>query len=107
MSTVADQVGTGANFSQWAKLIREVLGGAAEGTAGALRHGAEMARSKDELKEIKRRRKHETLAKNIQNQMRMKRMQREHTNEMAGFNADAMQDVARGFVDALRGKYYQ
>ena len=96
MSTPVPWYGTPSDWSQ-------IISGAAEGTSSALRGMAGAASSKQEAKEAKRR----TLA-NLMNQS-MKRNQRmfkagqDYSDDINDFQSQALQQVARGFVDALSG----
>lgn len=80
-----------------------IISGAGQGAGSAMQGAAAYATSKREAQEAKRR----TLA-NLLNQA-MKRNQslfragQEHGDEMNDFQAQAMQKVARGFVEALQG----
>jgi hypothetical protein len=80
-----------------------ILSGVGQGSSAALQGSAGAAQTKSEAKELKRR----TLA-NLMNQA-MKRDQglfkvgQEYNDEMNDFQNQALQQVARGFVDALGG----
>jgi hypothetical protein len=69
--------------SDWA----EILKGGAQGASSALQGAAQYANTKEEAREAKRR----TLAN------------QDYQDEMNDFQSQALQQVARGFVDALQG----
>lgn len=89
----------GASPIDWARIISA----AGEGAGSAMQGAAQYANSKSEAKEAKRR----TLA-NLMNQS-MKRNRglfrkgQEYGDEMNDFQSQALQQVARGFVDSLQG----
>jgi len=83
----------------WASIIS----GAGQGASSAMQGATAYATSKQEAKEAKRR----TLA-NLMNQAMKRnqglfRMGQEHQDDMNDYQSQAMQQVARGFVDALQG----
>lgn len=88
--------GTAQDWSQ-------IISGAGQGAGAGMQSVSSYANSKAEAKEAKRR----TLA-NLMNQA-MKRNQglmkvgQEYGDDMNDFQSQAMQQVARGFVDALHG----
>lgn len=86
-----------------AKDWSQIISGAGQGAGSAMQGATQNATSKMEAKEAKRR----TLA-NLFNQAQkrknaMFRMGQEHSDEMSDFQSQAMQQVAKGFVDALQG----
>jgi len=83
----------------WASIIS----GAGQGASSAMQGATAYATSKKEAKEVKRR----TLA-NLMNQAMKRnqglfRMRQEHQDDMNDYQSQAIQQVARGFVDALQG----
>ena len=87
------------NTKDWAGIIS----GIGQGASSAMQGSSQYANTKQEATEAKRR----TLA-NLMNQA-MKRNQglfrvgQEYDDEMNDFQSQALQQVARGFVDALQG----
>jgi len=83
----------------WSQIIAAGGQGAASGMQGM----AANANSKQEAKEAKRR----TLANLMNSAMKRNRnlfmMGQEHSDDMNDFQSQAMQQVARGFVEALQG----
>ena len=83
----------------WASIIS----GAGQAASSAMQGTTSYATSKKEAKEAKRR----TLS-NLMNQA-MKRNQglfrvgQEHANDMNDFQSQAIQQVARGFIDSMNG----
>ena len=86
-----------------AKDWASIISGAGQGASQALQSASQYATSKQEAKEAKRR----TLA-NMMNQA-MKRNQnlfrvgQENSNDMNDFQSHALQVVARGFIESLKG----
>ena len=97
-------LGNGSNggygsASDWAN----VISGAGQGASSAMQGASAYATSKKEAKEAKRR----TLA-NLMNQAMKRntslfRMGQEHQDDLNDYQSQAMQQVAKGFVDALQG----
>lgn len=94
--------GTASSYGSpkdWAAIIS----GAGQGASSAMQGATANATSKQEAKEAKRR----TLA-NLMNQAMKRnrglfRVGQEHADDMNDFQSQALQQVARGFVDALQG----
>jgi hypothetical protein len=83
----------------WANIIS----GAGQGASSAMQGATAYATSKKEAKEAKRR----TLA-NLMNQAMKRnqglfRMGQEHQDDLNDYQSQAVQQIARGFVDALQG----
>jgi len=80
-----------------------IISGAGQGAGTAMQGASAYATSKREAREAKRR----TLANLLNSAMKrdqgLFRMGQEHGDEMNDFQAQAMQRVARGFVEALQG----
>lgn len=85
--------------SDWAQIIS----GAGQGAGSAMQGSAQYANSKEEAKESKRR----TLANMMTQAMKRNRSlfkaDQDYQDEMNDFQTQALQQVARGFVDALQG----
>ena len=83
----------------WASIIS----GAGQGAGSAIQGAAAYANSKEEAREAKRK----TLANLLNNALKRNqglfRVGQEHSDEMNDFQTQAMQQMARGFVDALQG----
>ena len=99
MSTPAPAPSSYGSAQDWASVIR----GAGEGAGSAMQGASAYANSKMEAKEAKRR----TLANMLNNALKRKqslsRMGQEHSDEMNDFQTQAMQQMARGFVQNLQG----
>jgi hypothetical protein len=85
--------------TEWANIIS----GAGQGAGSAFQGSSQLANSKEESKETKRR----TLA-NLMNQAMKRnrglfRVGQDYQDEMSDFQTNALQQVARGFVEALQG----
>ena len=61
------------------------------------------ANSKREAKEAKRRTLANLLNSSLKRNQNLFRMGQEHSDDMNDFQSQAVQQVARGFVDALQG----
>lgn len=81
----------------------QIISGAGQGASNAMQGNSAYINSRAEAKEAKRR----TLA-NLMNQalkrgQGMHRIGQEYSDDMTDFKSQAMQQVARGFVEALHG----
>jgi len=88
--------GTPAN---WAT----VLQGAGDGANSMLQGSAALATSKKEAKESKRRTLANLLNSALKRDRSLFRMGQEYSDDMNDYQSQALQQVARGFVDALQG----
>lgn len=90
-------------YNSSAKNWAEVISAGGQGAAAGMQGMSANASSKMEAKEAKRR----TLANLLNSSMRRNRnlfkVGQEHMDDMNDFQSQAMQQVARGFVDALQG----
>lgn len=86
-----------------AKDWSSVISDAAKGAGEAFSHAGKMAQSKEELKEMKKRRMAELLAKAMKRNSSLHQLGAEAGNESADYRTQAIQDVARGFAEAFRG----
>lgn len=81
----------------------KVLSSATEGAGSAMKGAAQFANTKSEAKEAKRR----TLAKLMQNSMKRNRnlfkTGQEYNDDLNDTQSQSLQQVARGFVEALQG----
>lgn len=89
------------NFSNsdWATIIQ----GGAQGASQGFQSAAQYANTKDEAKEAKRRTLSELLKNSIKRDLSLFKAGTGHQNEMTDFQSQALQQIARGFVDSLRG----
>jgi len=99
MSAPAANVPWYGTPGDWSKIIQ----GAGEGAGQAMQGAAQFANSKAEAKEAKRR----TLANLMNSAMKRNRALfrtgQDYQNDMNDFQTQALQQVARGFVDSLQG----
>lgn len=86
-----------------AKDWSQIISGAGQGAGSAMQGATANATSKMEAKEAKRRTLANLLNQSLKRKQAMFRMGQEHSDEMSDFQSQAMQQVARGFVDALQG----
>ncbi len=88
--------GSAADWSQ-------IISGAVQGAGSGMQGASAYATSKDEAKEAKRR----TLANLLNNSRRRNqhlfKSGQEHGDEMSDFRSQALQQVARGFIESLQG----
>lgn len=82
----------------WATLIS----GAGQGIGSAMQGATAYATSKQEAKEAKRRTLANLLNSALRRNQNMFKVGQEHADDMNDFQSQALQQVARGFVDALR-----
>ena len=87
------------NPQDWASII----GGAGQGAAEGFRGAAQQANTKQELKEAKRKTFAELLRNALKRDLSMYRADVGHQDQMTSMSGDAMQQVARGFADSMRG----
>ena len=96
MSAQVPWYGTPGDWSQ-------IIQGAGAGAGSAMQGAAQFANTKQEAKEAKRR----TLANLMNNAMKRNRALfrtgQDYQDEMNDFQSQALQQVARGFVDSLQG----
>jgi hypothetical protein len=85
--------------ADWANIIS----GAGQGAGAAMQGATAYATSKQEAKEAKRRTLANLLGQAMKRNKGLFRVGQEHADEMNDFKSQAMQQVARGFVDALQG----
>lgn len=97
----AGQSGGGGGFEagDWASVIQ----GVGQGTEDAFAAHAANVASKKEAKELKRRTLANLLKKALMRDLAMYKADVGHQDEMSDMQGDAMQQVARGFADSLRG----
>jgi hypothetical protein len=88
--------GTAQDWSQ-------IISGAGQGAASAMQGATAYATSKKEAKEAKRRTLANLFNQAIRRNQGLFRIGQEHTNDINDYQSQAMQQVARGFVDALQG----
>lgn len=80
-----------------------IISGAGQGAGSAIQGAAAYANSKAEAKEAKRRTLANLLNQALKRNQGLHRVGQEHADEMNDFQTQAMQQVARGFVDAMQG----
>lgn len=85
--------------SDWAQIIT----GAGQGAGSAMQGAASYANSKAEAKEAKRRTLANLMNQALKRNQGLHRVGQEHGDDMSDFRSQAMQQVARGFVDAMQG----
>lgn len=85
--------------NDWANIIS----GAGQGAQSAFQGASAYANSKREAKEAKRRTLSNLLNLALKRNQGLFRVGQEHADEMNDFQTQALQHVAKGFVDALQG----
>ncbi len=83
----------------WAQMIS----GAGQGASTAMQSTAANASSQKEAKEAKRRTLANLLSHALKRNQALFRAGQEHSDDINEHQSQAMQNVARGFVDALQG----
>lgn len=81
----------------------EILKGVSEGAGSSMQGAAQYATTKAEAKEAKRRTLSNLLNQSLKRNRGLFRAGQEHQDEMNEYQTHALQQVARGFVDALSG----
>lgn len=81
----------------------EILSGAGQGTSSAMQGASAYAGTKRESKEAKRRTMANLLNSALRRNQNAFRLGQGYTDEMNDFQSQAMQQMARGFVEALQG----
>jgi len=80
-----------------------IISGAGQGAGAAMQGASANASSKQEAKEAKRRTLANLMSQAMKRNQGLFRVGQEHADDMNDFQSQAMQQVARGFVDALQG----
>ena len=99
MSEQDDKGSPYSSSQNWANIISAGGQGASSGLQGMSAN----ANSKREAKEAKRRTLANLLNSSLKRNQNLFRMVQEHSDDMNDFQSQAIQQVARGFVDALQG----
>lgn len=81
----------------------QIISGAGRGAGSAMQGATANATSKMEAKEAKRRTLANLLNQSLKRNQGLFRVGQEHSDEMSDFQSQAMQQVARGFVESLQG----
>lgn len=85
--------------SDWASIIS----GAGQGASSAMQSAASYANSKKEAKEAKRRTLANLMSQAMRRNTSLFRAGQEHQDDLNDYQSQAIQQAARGFVDALQG----
>jgi hypothetical protein len=80
-----------------------IISAAGQGAGTAMQGNAANISSKEEAKEAKRRTFANLLNQALKRKQGLFRVGQEHSDEMNDFQSQAIQQVARGFVNALQG----
>ena len=88
--------GTSGDWSQ-------IISGAGEGASSAIRGQAALTGSKVEKKEAKRRTLANLLNQAMQRRRNLFKSGQDYGDEMSDYQSQALQQVAKGFVEALNG----
>lgn len=95
-----DQNNGSSNSAQnWAT----ILSGAAQGASSGMQGMSANASSKKEAKEAKRRTMANLLNSSLKRNRGLFRMGQEHQDDMNDYQSNALQQVARGFIESLQG----
>ena len=85
------------------KDILDIVSGISGGVGKSIADSARSANTKSELKQLKKRTFGELLNRAMKRDMGLFRMGQEHADDTNDYQSQAIQDVARGFSDSLRG----
>lgn len=88
--------GTSQDWSQ-------IMSSGAQGAGNAMQGNAQYANSKREAREAKRRTLANLVNKSRKRDQDLLRSQQNYSGEMSDYKTQAMQQLARGFVEALQG----
>lgn len=80
-----------------------IISGAGQGAQAGMQGASANASSKQEAKEAKRRTLANLMSQAMKRNQGLFRVGQEHADDMNDFQSQAIQQVARGFVDALQG----
>lgn len=80
-----------------------IISGAGQGANSAMQGGATSANSKKEAREVKRRTLANLLNSALKRNQGLLRVGQEYADDMNDYQSQAIQNVARGFVDSLQG----
>lgn len=81
----------------------EIIAAAGKGAGSAMQNNAAMAGNRREAKEAKRRNLTNMLNQALKRNQGLFRHGQEYSDDMSDFQSQAMQQVARGFTDSLKG----
>jgi hypothetical protein len=81
----------------------DILKGTSEGVGTAMQGASAFANTKKEAKEAKRRTIADLLNKALKRQQGLFRVGQEYSDDLNDYQSQALQQVARGFVDSMRG----
>lgn len=87
------------NASEWAGVVKDTTNSA----ANSLQSASAYANSKKEAKEAKRRTLANLLNQSLKRNQNLYQIGQDHTDNMNDYQSQAMQQVARGFVEAMQG----
>lgn len=88
--------GTADNWS-------EIVKASGEAATSALKGAAQQAGTKKEAKEAKRRTLANLLNQALKREQGLQRIGQEYSDEMADYQSQALQQMARGFIQSLQG----
>lgn len=88
--------GTANNWS-------EIIKGSGEAATSALKSAAEYGGTKREARETKRRTLANLLNQALKREQGLQRVGQEYSDEMADYQSQALQQMARGFIQSLQG----
>lgn len=91
--------GSGSNSGEWAKIIK----GAQTGTESAMKGRSDEIKSKQDVREAKRRMMANLLNKSLGRRQNSFEMGQDYDDELTNYKSDALRNMARGFVGALQG----
>lgn len=98
-SSASSPSGGYGSAQDWSQIIQ----GAGQGASAGMQSATANATSKKEAKESKRRTLANLLNSALKRNQNLFRTGQEHSDDMNDFQSQALQSVARGFVESLKG----
>jgi len=97
--TSPDSASPYGSAKDWASIIS----GAGQGASSAMQGATAYANNKSEAKEAKRRTLANLMTQALKRKQGLFRVGQENTDDMNDFQSQAMQQIAKGFVDSMQG----
>ncbi len=101
--TAPSSAGSAAPWYGEPKDWANIISGVGQGVNTAMQSNAGLANSKREAKQTKRKTLANLLSQAMKRKQDFSRVGQEYSDEMNDHQAQSLQQIARGFVDALQG----
>lgn len=99
MTTPTKPASKGFGARNWA----DVISGIGQGVGSSMKGNADMIKTKEDAREQKRRTLADILNRSMRRDLSLYQSGQNYTDETNDTQSQVMQQIARGFVDALRG----